>query len=114
VDKYFPVSEEEREHYGIYAIKRKDTDEIIYIGMTTRSFAERCNEHNETFKEDKDDKGMVLYKKMRAFKEIGIDTYFIPLLDVKEDIKVKGELSVRDLEAMELALISLYKPMGNL
>lgn len=51
---------------------------------------------------------MVLYKILDKDKDIE----FRPLIRVK-DIKVEGELTTRDIESMELALITLYQPVGN-
>lgn len=91
--------------YGVYGIFVDD--ELIYIGQT-KNFKERFKSHNSNFHvSDK-----ALYKKMRMEKEAGKQVSIKPLINV-EELDIKGSLKRRDLEAMELALISLYKPKYN-
>ena len=87
--------------YGIY-----DNDELIYIGQT-RKFSDRFSQHKSGFKYE--DKPLYIY--MRKQKENGHILSIKPIIDI-EKINVES-ISRRDLEAMELALITLYKPKCN-
>lgn len=91
---------------GIYGIYQDGV--LVYIGKTQRSFEERWKEHLDVINGVKEQSNMVLYKILDKDKDIE----FRPLIRVK-DIKVEGELTTRDIESMELALITLYQPVGN-
>lgn len=92
---------------GIYGIYRND--ELIYIGMTNRSFQQRWREHQDII-EGRMQKpaGMVLYDLFSPEDKIE----YKELIDCSK-IKSEEVLTLRDLKAMELALISLYQPVGN-
>lgn len=91
--------------YGVYGIFIDDN--IIYIGETL-NFKQRFQAHNTCFHcSDKP-----LYQKMRQEKENGKQVSIKPLINV-EELKTEEKITERDLYAMELALITLYKPYYN-
>lgn len=93
--------------YGIYC-----NNKLIYIGKTNVDFKTRFQQHKEAV----DNKSTVqfLYKYIVQQKaENDAEIIMKPLINVKE-LKVKGSINNRDIEAMELALISLYKPICNI
>lgn len=94
------IREEDRGIYGIY-YKRQ----LVYIGKTNVSFKTRFQQHQLALKNRNRDQ--FLYK----FLE-GKEVEFKPIINVK-DLRVDGKVSNRDIEAMELALITLYKPICN-
>ena len=90
--------------YGIYY-----DNKLIYIGKTNVSFKTRFKQHEEAIKNKSTTQ--YLYKYINQLKEKEI--IMKPLVNVKE-LKVKGKINNRDIEAMELALIDLYKPICNI
>lgn len=91
--------------YGIYC-----GEELIYIGQSdnihNRSIQHRLNiiNHDNSY----------LYNLINErISECDVDVYIKPLI-VIEKMKVNKEITKRDLKAMELALIDLYKPIGNI
>lgn len=96
--------EKDRGIYGLY-----QNGKLIYIGKTIRSFEERIKEHSDVINgRVEKPQGMILYNLIQPEDTI---TWEI-LLNIK-DLKVEGKISNRDLEAIELGLISIYKPKGN-
>ena len=92
--------------YGIY-----EDDKIIYIGYT-QNFWHRFGCHKNCFN-DKKNKS-VLYSYMRKSKELGHNLKIQPIISIKDmKVKVKKQITKRDLEAMELAFITLYQPICN-
>lgn len=87
--------------YGIY-----ENDKLVYIGMTTRSFKVRWNEHLERIKRKSDE--LALYSLIDANSKIE----FKILLD-KNDLISDDEITKRDLQAMEFALIKEHQPRYN-
>ena len=116
---YGPMNKEEDEestedwwnHKGIYGICADD--KIIYVGSTTQSFKEIYKRHLTAFKHPKKDE-QYLYRVMRNKKEVGCYIHLICLVDFDE-LKLKNgqELRDRDINAMVLALIKVYNPVGN-
>lgn len=95
---------------GIYAICIND--EIVYIGKTEASFEHRFKEHLYHLKHQEKDE-MYLYKILRAAKEANKNIQLKPLIVLK-DLKMGDNLvNNRDLCIMELTLIQLYQPIGN-
>lgn len=88
--------------YGIY-----EDGELVYIGSTNRPFEVRFQEHLDNLRNG--DTSLYLYREINKDKEI----QFAPLV-VKKDLKVEGELTFRDIQAMELALIDQCQPKYNL
>lgn len=99
--------EQRNEPYGIYGIYLRD--ELIYIGSTMRSFEIRMREHIENIKLGS--KELYLYSLLS--KEDLSSLSWSPLIDCKE-LKANKTFTAEDVQSMELALISLYKPKGNL
>ena len=92
-------------NYGIYGIYKGD--ELFYIGSTMRDFSLRFNEHLENIKNHSNE--LALYSLISINDDIG----FAPLINVK-DLKSDRKIERHDLECMELALIHLYQPKGNM
>lgn len=116
---YGPMNEEEDEestedwwnHKGIYGICADD--KIIYVGSTTQSFKEIYKRHLTAFKHPKKDE-QYLYRVMRNKKEAGSYIHLVCLVDFDElELKNGQELRDRDINAMVLALIKVYNPVGN-
>lgn len=98
-------------HHGVYGIYVDD--ELVYVGMTLKSFWSRCFQHNEHI-EHQDEKGMVnmYYNLMRAQLE-GKNVVMKPLFDVMR-AEYNGRLiERRDLEAMEFGFIYALRPRFN-
>lgn len=91
---------------GVYAIY--SNDEIIYIG-STNNFKKRFAAHYYDF----NNSSKPLYAKMRRDKAEGKIVTIAPLINV-ESLYTKDEITDRDIQAMELALINLYRPICNL
>ena len=87
--------------YGIY-----ENNELVYIGMTMRNFQVRWHEHLENIKEQTN--ALPLYRLINSDNKI---TFKI-LLN-KKYMFSNSEITRRDLEAMEFALIQEHKPKYN-
>lgn len=98
-------SKENKGIYGIYF-----NDKLIYIGKTMNSFQERFNTHKREM--NSDNPSQYVSKYLKKHKKENDEVILKPLLTL-QDFKVQGELSNRDIEAMELALITLYQPICN-
>lgn len=89
--------------YGIYY-----DGEVVYIGKTVVSFDERFKQHWQ---------GIAKGKKMLVYQELHkLDKHKIemkPILTLDSIMVNQDEITNRDVESMELALISLYKPKYN-
>lgn len=96
------------ENGGIYAIKADD--EILYIGMALTDLQSRYKQHKTGMKMEPNKH---LYAIMRQKKEEGCYVHFTPLIKIKE-LYTNGTIDERELEAMELALIHVYQPIGNI
>lgn len=79
---------------------------MYYIG-STQDFEKRFKEHQAKLRADS--KELYVYKLIHK----GDDVKFEILIKTK-DIKVERQLERRDIEDMELALITLYQPIGNI
>lgn len=97
--------------YGIYYVEDGCEPELIYIGMTSRGFDIRWKEHINIFTGKMPAPvGMILYQQNLDVNKLK----FEKLININ-DLNCGDEiLTVRDVEAMELALINLYKPKYNL
>lgn len=95
--------------HGIYGIYINNI--LIYIGKTTTSFKVRFQQHKYfmNVEENKD----YLYQILKCAKQNNQIITLKPLIIV-EDLKVQYPIKDRDLDAMELALITLYKPQCNI
>lgn len=87
--------------YGIYVNGR-----LYYIG-STQDFEKRFKEHQIKLKTNS--KELYVYKLIQK----GDVVEYKPLIKTK-DVKVEKQLERRDIEDMELALITLYQPIGNI
>lgn len=104
-----PVDEPWKTQTGIYGIYIND--ELIYIGKTMVSFRARFQSHVSSSKET----DVYLYRLISKAKEEGKQITMKPLIIIEElKIDKRTKISDRDLCCMELALIELYKPIGNM
>lgn len=92
---------------GVYGIYVKD--ELVYIGKTDVNFETRFRQHNHAL--DIQDGSQFLYRFLSVCDRDEI--IFKPLINVPL-MKVEGDISNRDIEAMELGLITLYQPICNI
>lgn len=98
----------ENEEKGIYGIYNKDNI-LIYVGKTMVGFETRFKQHKEMI--EKKSTTQYLYKYItKNYKDDEI--YFKPIITLSK-LKTKDKITNRDLEAMELALITLYQPICN-
>lgn len=107
-EKYLETKQKKKENViscGIYGIYQNN--ELIYIGMTMRNFEDRWNEHLKNIRE----KNNELY--FEQFMDIKKNIRFEKLIDICK-LKTNKEITRRDVESMELALINVYQPKGNL
>lgn len=97
--------------YGIYV-----DDELIYIGKTLRSFEQRFEEHRKSLNKEYDEVENVpkLYFLLKAAKDDGKEIKFKRLIDL-DDINCRNhrKFDNKDLCNMELGLITVLKPRGN-
>lgn len=87
--------------YGIYV-----DNKLVYIGMTTRSFKERWDQHVQLIKAND---SQYLYRYLKSYNKIE----FKVLLDV-HDMKTRMQMRKRDIQSIELALITIYQPSCNI
>ena len=96
--------------YGIYY-----NEELIYIGKTDVDFETRFNQHKDALTSGLETQYLYKYLKEEKKKHGNISITFKPLINVKhfkiEDI---SDITNRDIEAIELALIQLNKPICNI
>lgn len=90
--------------YGIYI-----DEKVVYIGKTTTSFSIRFSQHKSNLKTS--DK--YLYRGLRKAKKYGAKVTLRPLI-ILEELKVNKDITDRDINMMELALIQLYQPKYNI
>ena len=91
--------------YGIYC-----NDKLIYIGKTNVSFEARFKQHKDAIEQNAPEIGVHNY--IIKAKQSGAIIIMKPLINVL-DLNVKGKITDRDIQAMELALIQLYQPKCN-
>ena len=105
--------------YGIFV-----NDELFYIGMTMDSFGNRFRAHKRHVDEGikgcyKADTQYDMYERLAKEVKDGKDVELRPLvclskLYIQEESKnCRPELIRRDVECMELAFISYFKPILN-
>ena len=97
--------------YGIYGIYVED--ELIYIGKTIVDFNERFNQHKMAI--DNVNNNLPIYKILRTAKKMNRNIYLKPLIDLSI-LKVEHhncEFSNKEIECMEMALITILKPKCN-
>lgn len=93
--------------YGIYC-----NNKLIYIGKTDVDFETRFKQHK--YAVESGSTSQYLYKYLGKMKrDEGCVITLKPLVNIK-DLKVKGTIRNRDIEAMELALIQLYQSICNI
>ena len=91
--------------YGIYC-----NNKLIYIGKTNVSFEQRFKQHKDAI--DNNEPKQSLHTYIIKAKQNGAVIEMKPIINIL-DLKVKGNITDRDLQAMELALIQLYQPICN-
>lgn len=94
-------------NYGIYGIYYED--EIVYVGMTQKGFEARWKEHMDIFT------GAVPAPLNMRLYAADLDLSkieFKELINMNE-VNYNGTLTYRELKAMELACIHMFKPKYN-
>ena len=93
--------------YGIFVDR-----ELIYVGKTNVDFEVRFEQHKEALQTGNN---QYVYQHIRKLKEErgSVSIEFKPIVNVL-DLKLDGNITNRDIEAMELAMIQLFKPVGNI
>ena len=88
--------------YGMY-----ENGELVYIGMTLRKFEDRWQEHLDNIAAHNN--------KLDFYKYVSKDSKieFKKLIQIK-NLQANVELTKRDIEAMEFALIQEHQPKYNL
>ena len=104
LDKGYTKEKVKAESYGVYGIYKDDV--LIYIGSTMRDFSVRFNEHIENIKNNS--KELHVYSLLQEG-----NITFKKLIDIKK-LQTNSNITKRDLESMELALINTMQPIGNL
>lgn len=97
--------------HGIYGIYIDNV--LIYIGKTNKNFGTRFGQHKQFMNSRNFEDKTELYKILQSAKESNRTIMLKPLIIV-ENLKTDFNITVRDLEAMELALITLYKLQCNI
>ena len=92
-----------RKGVPIYALFRSYDDMF-----TRKSYASSAGDKNIN-------DTMYIHKLMREAKKDGLSVYMKPIITL-EDLKMEGKkvINNKELECMELALITAYKPIGNI
>lgn len=106
--------------YGIYVIDPlQQTEELIYIGKTRTSFAERFKKHlanyNSLVQKDKKFNGKQarLYKRISQARRSGLDVQLRPIVQLDQVCWEQGYIDAMTLSGMEIALIDYFKPICN-
>ena len=98
--------------YGIYVVDDiNQSDYLIYVGMTTVSFADRFHGHLNKMNDKKVNKK--LYNRMRQAKRAGLRVELRPLIQLDKVYWNKKHIYKHELEMMEIAIIDLLKPVCN-
>lgn len=96
--------------YGIYV-----ENELVYIGKTTQSFQKRFNQHKRLIDYPDDSETQYeMYYELAVARAQGKAVQLRPLI-IAEYIPYNSlyDLTNRDLESMEFALIWCYRPRFN-
>lgn len=91
--------------FGVYGVYYEE--ELVYIGMTMREFEDRWDEHRRNIKNNS--KELKFYDLIEDESKVE----FKKLIDVAF-LNTNKILTERDVKSMELGLISVFKPKGNL
>ena len=97
--------------YGIYV-----DNELVYIGKTTQSFQKRFNQHKRLMDYPDDSETQYeMYYELAVARAQGKSVQLRPLI-IAEYIPYDSlyDLTNRDLESMEMALIWCYRPRYNI
>lgn len=100
--------------YGLYSVNKETKEEtLLYIGLTTRTFQERFEEHkNIILGTNQIPRGMEkLYRLL--IKEHKTNWILGKPIIIFNEIKTNKVISQSEKEAMELSLITYFKPPGN-
>lgn len=101
--------------YGIYSVTPDGEQSLQYIGLTCRPALDRQREHADIIKDLNipiPDGMEKLYILLRNKRECG-NQFIMKILISFDDLKTNKELTLEDKESMELALIEIFKPVGN-
>lgn len=103
--EFYGEEKEKPKSYGVYGIYKNDT--LLYIGSTMREFSVRFEEHSNNIINHSNE----LY--VYSLIEDDDNITFKKLIDAAT-LKTNSELTKRDIQSMELALINTMNPPGNL
>ena len=97
--------------YGIYV-----NNKLVYIGKTTQNFAKRFYQHKYYVDNPTKATGVKyhMYCELARARSEGASVEMIPIVIV-EDLLYDSKLKInnRDIESMELALITFHRPRYN-
>lgn len=94
--------EKKGKHYGVYGLFK--SGQLMYIGSTIRDFEERKAEHEAALRTGQG----------RLYVHSLLDEIDMRVMIDCSELKVNKTLTIEDVESMELALIRVYQPVGNL
>lgn len=97
--------------HGVYGIYVENI--LVYIGKTNTNFWTRFLQHKSMMNQEVHETKGNLYKLLKAAKQNGKVITLRPII-IAEDLNVRGKVKDRDIDAMELALITLYQPQCNI
>ena len=119
IDKMLNADLYDKGIYGIY-VKNK----LVYVGMTMDSFNRRFRSHrrhiNEVMNGRYNGGNRHLYVALARYVIDGKNIEFRPLICLsklniqEESVRCNPQLTRRDVECMELAFISYFKPILNI
>lgn len=101
--------------YGIWVSNDKTGySELVYIGSTTQQLADRFQQHKERLENPNYKRQPKLYNALRWYKINGFQIRLEQMIDVNE-LKYHPDKmwTKRDLQMLEFALISYFKPKLN-
>lgn len=94
---------------GVYGIF--ENEELIYVGYTIKSFVDRFRAHIKCVKENSSVNKMYSYIR-KNFEEKRF--YMKPLVEIGNKVKLDGDLTLRDIQAIELGFITCFRPQFNI
>jgi hypothetical protein len=94
--------------YGIYC-----DDQLVYIGKTDVDFKTRFSHHKDCIINKKPEQYLHRYLIMMKENHPDVKITLKPLVNIK-DLNTDGKIGNREIEAMELALITIHQPCCNI
>lgn len=99
--------------YGIFSVNQDNIKKLLYVGLTTRDFETRWDEHKKIlYNQAPVPNGMYkLYKLLKD--EFEYNTLIAEPIIIFSELNINRPLTQGEKEAMELAIITSLKPLGN-